>query len=384
VNWAIKPASSGLLTAGSAGVGTLSLGTGSSAYYPARSGTGAAPTLSIAGALAATPIEDVAHTRRSFAEFVARRRNARDVEPSYFSALLPATSAMLGSSVAPGYTHFVHGTVNPFVVYSARLQTAALGGVGGLGLGGAVMGGAESVRALALGAGIVAWNADNLQAAVRNRSAYTADARAYVTGSPIAGEVGNLIVGAGFSAGGDIALSVPGGGTPLVQQAVSGAARTARITAFRLGIEAAEIAPPMQTTRAAFVQNLHQVQLNAARGQAFHDAMVRSFGLGARNLSTEVSVRPFLDTGIVAPFRVRLDALGSIGAALRPGTTMAFEFKSSPTAGFTLNQRIGFPLLMRNGGVVVGAGGGEVFPSGTVLPPTPVRVIWFDPGDSRL
>jgi hypothetical protein len=51
------------------------------------------------------------------------------------------------------------------------------------------------------------------------------------------------------------------------------------------------------------------------------------------------------------------------------------DFKSSDTAGFTVNQEYGYPLLEQNGGMIVGNNGGDFFPDGRTIDPTPVDVI---------
>jgi hypothetical protein len=89
------------------------------------------------------------------------------------------------------------------------------------------------------------------------------------------------------------------------------------------------------------------------------------------NVEDQVSVRPYTNTGELADYRVRLDAIGSDDA----GNMKLTDFKSSDTAGFTPNQRTGYPLLAKYGGVVVGNSGGESYPAGTVIPPTKVDVI---------
>jgi len=50
------------------------------------------------------------------------------------------------------------------------------------------------------------------------------------------------------------------------------------------------------------------------------------------------------------------------------------EAKGSEKAGFTTNQRAGYPEIKKFGGTVIGTGSRE-FPSGIRIPPTPVRVV---------
>jgi filamentous hemagglutinin len=79
-----------------------------------------------------------------------------------------------------------------------------------------------------------------------------------------------------------------------------------------------------------------------------------------------------LDNGQLADYTVRVDTMG------RSRTNGAIELldgKSSPGAGFTTNQRTGYPLIQRNGGVVVGGNGEPFYPAGTVIPRTKVQPI---------
>ncbi|MEO1614981.1 MAG: DUF4157 domain-containing protein [Planctomycetota bacterium] len=61
-------------------------------------------------------------------------------------------------------------------------------------------------------------------------------------------------------------------------------------------------------------------------------------------------------------------------ASRRGGRVKLTEAKGSATAGFTPNQRTGYPEIQRSGGTVTGTGTPE-FPAGTVIPPTKVRVV---------
>jgi hypothetical protein len=89
------------------------------------------------------------------------------------------------------------------------------------------------------------------------------------------------------------------------------------------------------------------------------------------DVAGQVSVRPFTQSGDLANYRVRLDALGTDNA----GGINLYDFKSSPTAGFTPNQQVGYPLLQQFGGQVVGGNGGLAYPAGTLIPPTPVTIL---------
>jgi hypothetical protein len=110
---------------------------------------------------------------------------------------------------------------------------------------------------------------------------------------------------------------------------------------------------------------------NAANGRAFEQKGLRYLQDIQNNVADQVSIRPLTESGDLASFRVRLDALGTDDA----GTIRLFDFKSSETAGFSPNQRVGYPLLQQFGGVVVGNNGLPWYRPGIVIPPTPVTII---------
>jgi RHS repeat-associated protein len=110
---------------------------------------------------------------------------------------------------------------------------------------------------------------------------------------------------------------------------------------------------------------------NAPNGRAFEEQGLNALQGEFNNVVGQVSIRPFTESGDLAVFRVRLDALGTDTG----GGTNLFDFKSSATAGFTPNQRLGYPLLEQFGGQVVGGNGGVFYPAGTPIPPTPVTII---------
>jgi hypothetical protein len=114
---------------------------------------------------------------------------------------------------------------------------------------------------------------------------------------------------------------------------------------------------------------------NAANGSAFEQTGLDYLETVQDNVADQVSVKPYLDNGELADYRVRLDAIGTDES----GDIALTDFKSSETAGFTPNQTEGYPLLERNGGEVVGAKGGQLYPAGTQIPPTPVDIL--RPGD---
>jgi filamentous hemagglutinin len=110
---------------------------------------------------------------------------------------------------------------------------------------------------------------------------------------------------------------------------------------------------------------------NAANGRAFEQQGLNYLEGIQNNVADQVSIRPFTESGDLANFRVRLDALGTDNT----GTINLYDFKSSAGAGFTPNQQIGYPLLEQYGGQVVGGNGGLAYPAGTIIPPTPVQIL---------
>jgi hypothetical protein len=107
---------------------------------------------------------------------------------------------------------------------------------------------------------------------------------------------------------------------------------------------------------------------NAAQGKAFEQKGLAYLKTQQNDVEDQVSIRPYNDDGTLANYRVRVDAVGTDD----DGTYHLTDFKSSDTAGFTPNQTTGYPLLEKNGGVVVG---GDAYPAGTQIPPTAVDVL---------
>jgi hypothetical protein len=62
------------------------------------------------------------------------------------------------------------------------------------------------------------------------------------------------------------------------------------------------------------------------------------------------------------------------GSRTPDGRLRLTEAKGSETAGFTPNQRTGFPEIAASGGTVIGTGN-PAFPAGLKIPPTKVRVV---------
>jgi hypothetical protein len=114
---------------------------------------------------------------------------------------------------------------------------------------------------------------------------------------------------------------------------------------------------------------------NVASGRAFEQKGLDHLEGVQTDVQSQVSIRPYTDSGELADYRVRLDALGRDEA----GNLHLTDFKSSDTAGFTPNQQTGYPLIEKYGGQVVGNNGGAAYPAGFQIPPTQVDVL--RPGD---
>ncbi len=119
------------------------------------------------------------------------------------------------------------------------------------------------------------------------------------------------------------------------------------------------------------VEKESTITANAAAGKAFEKVGLAYLDGEQDDVEDQVSIRPYLDDGTLAGYRVRLDALGRDD----DGNVALTDFKSSDTAGLTKNQTTGYPLIAKNGGQVVGDNGGTSYPRGTQIPPTPVSII---------
>ena len=74
--------------------------------------------------------------------------------------------------------------------------------------------------------------------------------------------------------------------------------------------------------------------------------------------------------------KVRMDHVSTVNGEIK-----LRDSKSSATAGFTTNQKSGYPLLEQNGGVVKGNNGAaQGYPDGTVIKPTKVDILRPKPG----
>jgi hypothetical protein len=132
-----------------------------------------------------------------------------------------------------------------------------------------------------------------------------------------------------------------------------------------------------QTKVSEVVQSGEKTTLakNVEAGRAFEQRGLDHLETVQSNVEDQVSIRPHTETGELADYRVRLDAVGTDEA----GTIRLTDFKSSDSAGFTPNQKAGYALLKEYGGQVVGNNGGAAYPAGTQIPPTEVDIL--RPGD---
>lgn len=106
---------------------------------------------------------------------------------------------------------------------------------------------------------------------------------------------------------------------------------------------------------------------NAAQGKDFEKVITQALeDQGRTNIAEQVTVKPNGAEG-----NVRLDNVST-----QNGEIKLTDAKSSETAGFTKNQRVGYPAIEQNGGTVVGNNGAaQGYPAGTKIPPTKVEVI---------
>jgi RHS repeat-associated protein len=110
------------------------------------------------------------------------------------------------------------------------------------------------------------------------------------------------------------------------------------------------------------------VQANAKAGRAWEQNVTNQARgkYGAGNVQEQVYIRPLDANGNPVNYRVRAD-----NTITQPGKPIdVIDAKASSTAGYTPNQKSGYPLIKQNGGII------ESGPNaGTVLPPTTVRRI---------
>ncbi|QKJ30366.1 RHS repeat-associated core domain-containing protein [Mucilaginibacter mali] len=106
---------------------------------------------------------------------------------------------------------------------------------------------------------------------------------------------------------------------------------------------------------------------NAAQGKEFVAIVTQGLeDAGHINIAEQVSIKPNGETG-----RVRLDNIST-----KDGKIALTDAKSSSTAGYTKNQKAGYPAIAKKGGTVVGnKGAAQGYPAGTIIPPTKVDIV---------
>jgi filamentous hemagglutinin len=113
------------------------------------------------------------------------------------------------------------------------------------------------------------------------------------------------------------------------------------------------------------VKTVSTIQKNAANGAAFEQKVVNNLAKdGHTNIAEQVTIKA--GNGV----KTRIDAVSTNSN----GQIALTEAKSSSTAPLTGNQKVAFPSIAQNGGVVVG-NGKPGYPGGTVIPPTQVNIV---------
>ncbi len=112
-----------------------------------------------------------------------------------------------------------------------------------------------------------------------------------------------------------------------------------------------------------------QVRANQIAGNEFQQAVTERMKATHDDVVGEVSIRP---EGMSGTKKVRVDV---VGKNKETGQIDLVDAKSSATAPLTANQKEGYPLLEKNGGTVVGKKGGSLYPRGTKIPPTRVKIV---------
>jgi len=107
------------------------------------------------------------------------------------------------------------------------------------------------------------------------------------------------------------------------------------------------------------------IEKNAAQGAAFEQKV-------ASNLATagDTKIAPQITIKAENGVKTRVDFISTT----KSGQLSLTEAKSSSTAPLTGNQKIAFPSIAQNGGVIVG-NGKLGYPGGTVIPPTQINIV---------
>ena len=124
----------------------------------------------------------------------------------------------------------------------------------------------------------------------------------------------------------------------------------------------ADISTAIKTELKAGVSTLEK---NVAQGAAFEKKVGSALATaGDTKIAPQITIKA--DNGI----KTKVDFISTNTS----GQIAITEAKSSATAPLTGNQKIAFPSIAQNGGVVVGMGK-PGYPGGTVIPPTQVNII---------
>ncbi|WP_205880128.1 hypothetical protein, partial [Lampropedia aestuarii] len=113
------------------------------------------------------------------------------------------------------------------------------------------------------------------------------------------------------------------------------------------------------------------VRTNAASGKKHADLVTQKAQskYGPQNVQTEVYIRPLDNNGNPVNYRVRAD--NTVGSAKSPD--FIIESKGSPNAPLTKNQKKGYPLIDRNGGIIKQGSGKDKI--STPISSTPHKII---------
>lgn len=104
---------------------------------------------------------------------------------------------------------------------------------------------------------------------------------------------------------------------------------------------------------------------NRINGRDFEVEALNKMNDSADNVVEQITVKSKSGT------KTRLDA---IGVDKNTGEIIIQEYKASPSAPLTKNQKVAHPEILTDGGVVVGKGK-PPFIGGTEIPPTKIEII---------
>jgi RHS repeat-associated protein len=113
------------------------------------------------------------------------------------------------------------------------------------------------------------------------------------------------------------------------------------------------------------IATVSTIQKNAAQGAAFEQKVGNNLAAaGDTKIAPQITIKA--DNGV----KTKVDFVSTN----KSGQIALTEAKSSSTAPLTGNQKVAFPSIAQNGGVVVG-NGKPGYPGGTVIPPTQVNIV---------